>query len=106
MQENEREKFPSKKPSRQSAKSSEYDANSEKQRLRQIIYEKEMSAFNILFPDFLRYQVNHIKASFTIFKYFSNRSQISFELSQVASLNISQDPEKWTVVDVPGDGNC
>ncbi len=41
MQENEREKIPSKKPSRQSAKSSEYDANSEKQRLRKIIYEKE-----------------------------------------------------------------
>ncbi len=65
-----------------------------------------MSAFNILFPDFLRYQVNHIKASFTIFKYFSNNSQISFELSQVASLNITQDPETWTVVDAPGDGNC
>ncbi len=47
-----------------------------------------------------------MKNSFTRFKYFSNNTHVPFELSQIAPLNIAQDPEKWTVVDVPGDGNC
>ncbi len=102
-QENKKEKFPPKKPNLQSATLSKYDANSEKKRRREI-YEKEMSAFNIQFPDFIRYQVNHIKASFSILKYFPNSSQIPFELSEVASLNISHNPEKWTLIDVSGAG--
>ncbi len=106
MLENQRENCQAKKPNFRSAKLPKADAKTEKNHLRQTIYEKEISAFNILFRDFLRYRVNHIKASFTICKYFSNSSQIPFELSQVDCLNIRQDQEKWTMVDVPGDGNC
>ncbi len=77
-----------------------------KKRHRKTTYETEISAFNVLLPEFLGYQVNNIKKSFIIFKYNFNNSQNLFELNQIASMNIVQDAEKWTVVDVPGDGNC
>ncbi len=52
-----------------------------------------MSAFNILFFDFLPYQVNNIKVPFTAFKYFANSSQIPNAVSSIHPLNIVQDPE-------------
>ncbi len=65
-----------------------------KERHLQTTYETEISAFFILVPEFLRYQVYNIKKSFTIFKYIFNDSQNPFEISQIASMNIVQDREK------------
>ncbi len=100
--ENQRENCPPKKPNIQSAKSPEENANQEKNRFSQSVYEKEITTFNVLFPDVFRPQVNSIRASLTILKYVSNHSQITLGLRKMAPLNISQYPEKWTLVGVPG----
>ncbi len=62
--------------------------------------------FNILFPDFLQYKVNHVRNSFIISQYFKNSSQNLFEKNQPASLNITQRSEKLTVYNFQGEGNC
>ncbi len=87
MLENQKENIAKKKLNLQSANPFEEEANSAKNRLRQNI-------FNILFPDFLACEVNNIRASFTIYKCFYNNSQIPFELSQIALMNIAQDPKR------------
>ncbi len=64
-----------------------------------------MNVFNILFPDFLQYSVNHVIKSFIISKYFKNISDNPLEINQLAPLNMAQHSGIWTVYDVPGDGN-
>ncbi len=81
-------------------------AKSAKNILHATTYDTDMRAFNILFPEFLQFQVSHIRNTFKIFKYFFNASQNPFQLSQIASLNVVQHSGKLTVVNVPGDENC
>ncbi len=101
MLENQKGNCARKKPNLHSASSDK----SAKKRHSQTAYEAEISAFIILLPEFLRCQVKNMN-SFKIFKYIFNKSLNPFKLCQMASMNIVQDPEKWTVVDAPGDENC
>ncbi len=73
-------------------------AKSDENILQATQYDTDVRAFIILFPEFIQFQVSHIRNTFRVFKYFFNSSQNPFQLDQIASLNIVQHSGKWTVV--------
>lgn len=66
----------------------------------------DISAFDTLLSTFNTYTVSRIKRCHTMSMLASTNNSNTLTFSRILNFNIVPDVKLWTIIDIPGDGNC